>query len=150
MTEWTSTTIGNLHDSGHAQLQTGPFGTQLHSYDYLADGVPVVPTEAIRERAIDISSLPRISHEKSVELSRHSLFAGDLLFARRGIRAAGRVGLIREREQRIHLNGTGRNPTSSCFLEPCLLGYLSHVLADNRLPSSGSTQAHAVGATMPT
>ena len=44
--EWRGCTIGELCDAGLAELQTGPFGTQLHAHDYVENGVPVVPTEA--------------------------------------------------------------------------------------------------------
>ena len=51
--EWRESTIGALCDAGVIELQTGPFGSQLHAYDYVVDGVPVVPTEAIRARRIE-------------------------------------------------------------------------------------------------
>ena len=41
-----------------------PYPT-LHAYDYIADGVPVVPTEAIRARRIDHSVLPKSSSVKA-------------------------------------------------------------------------------------
>ena len=57
--EWRESTIGALCDAGLAELQTGPFGSQLHAYDYVPEGVPVVPTEAIRGRRINHSVLPQ-------------------------------------------------------------------------------------------
>src|SRR5438067_609166 len=68
MAEWRHLTIGELCDSEKAELQTGPFGSQLHAHDYVESGIPVVPTEAIRDRQIDRSVLPRISAEKAAEL----------------------------------------------------------------------------------
>ena len=58
--EWRSCTIGELCDAGVAELQTGPFGTQLHAHDYVKAGVPIVPTEAIRNRQIDHAVLQEI------------------------------------------------------------------------------------------
>jgi type I restriction enzyme S subunit len=58
-------TIGKLCDAGLAELQTGPFGSQLHAHDYVDDGVAVVPTEAIRNRQIDHTVLPKISLAKA-------------------------------------------------------------------------------------
>lgn len=87
--EWQVRTIGELCEAGFAELQTGPFGSQLHAYDYVEVGVPVVPTEAIRDRQIDHSVLPKISVEKAQALGRHRLRSGDILFARRGVQATG-------------------------------------------------------------
>lgn len=50
MGEWRQCKVGDLCDEGEAELRTGPFGSQLHAHDYVAEGVPVVPTEAIRLR----------------------------------------------------------------------------------------------------
>jgi len=69
-------TIGDLCDAGFADLQTGPFGSQLHASDYADTGTAVVPTEAIQERRIDHSVLPRINEAKAHELRRHRLEAG--------------------------------------------------------------------------
>ena len=41
--EWRRTSIGELCDSGVSELQTGPFGSQLHAYDYVNR-----PYEAVR------------------------------------------------------------------------------------------------------
>lgn len=145
--EWRECTIGELCDAGVVELQTGPFGTQLHAHDYVEDGVPVVPTEAIRNRQIDHSVLPKISPGKAEELARHRLEPGDILFARRGVQATGHIGCVREAEDGF-LCGTGairlrvRRDTSSVSPD-----FLSHVLAN---PASVEWfKFHAIGATMP-
>ena len=145
--EWRECTIGELCDAGVVELQTGPFGTQLHAHDYVEDGVPVVPTEAIRNRQIDHSVLPKISPGKAEELARHRLELGDILFARRGVQATGHIGCVREAEDGF-LCGTGairlrvRRDTSSVSPD-----FLSHVLAN---PASVAWfKFHAIGATMP-
>ena len=142
-----SCTIGELCDAGVVELQTGPFGTQLHAHDYVEDGVPVVPTEAIRNRQIDHSVLPKISPGKAKELARHRLERGDILFARRGVQATGHIGCVREAEEGF-LCGTGairlrvRKGGSSVNSD-----FLSHVLAN---PASVEWfKFHAIGATMP-
>lgn len=104
--EWRSCTISELCDAHEAELQTGPFGTQLHAHDYAEVGTPVVPTEAIRGRQIDHSVLPKVRSQKAVELSRHRLKPGDTLFARRGVQAAGHIGYVRKAEDGF-LCGTG-------------------------------------------
>ncbi len=145
--EWRGCTIGELCDAGVVELQTGPFGTQLHAHDYVEDGVPVVPTEAIRNRQIDHSVLPKISPGKAEELTRHRLELGDILFARRGVQATGHIGCVREAEDGF-LCGTGairlRVRRGSSSVSP---DFLSHVLAN---PASVEWfKFHAIGATMP-
>ena len=142
--EWRDCTIGDLCDTGLAELQTGPFGSQLHAHDYVDDGVAVVPTEAIRGRQIDHSVLPKVTAAKAEELGRHRLRPGDILFARRGAQATGHIGYVRDAEDgylcgtgaiRLRVNG-GVRPD-----------FLSHVLAD---PAAIRWfKFHAIGATMP-
>src|SRR5579871_4127098 len=144
---WWPTTIGDLCDAGVAELQTGPFGSQLHAHDYTEDGIPVVPTEAIRNRQIDHSVLPRISKGKAEELSRHRLRSGDILFARRGVQATGHIGCVREPEEGF-ICGTGaillRINKHSDKIDS---DFLSHVLSN---PASVKWfKFHAIGATMP-
>ncbi len=145
--EWKHCAIGDLCDAGVVELRTGPFGSQLHAYDYVGDGVAVVPTEAIRDRQIDHTLLPKISPAKAKELERHRLKSGDILFARRGVQATGHIGYVRAAEDgficgtgaiRLRINGGGGGVTSD---------FLSHVLAN---PASVDWfKFHAIGATMP-
>jgi type I restriction enzyme, S subunit len=145
--EWCPTTIGELCDAGVAELATGPFGSQLHAHDYVERGIPVVPTEAIRDRRIDHSVLPQISTAKATELERHRLRRGDILFARRGVQATGHIGCVREAEDgfvcgtgaiRLRINERDHGISTD---------FVSHVLAD---PASVAWfKFHAIGATMP-
>ncbi len=146
-TEWRASTIGQLCDDGIVQLQTGPFGTQLHAHDYVERGISVVPTEAIRNRRIDHSVLPKISFVKADELVRHSLEIGDILFARRGVQATGHIGCVREAEKGF-ICGTGaiRLRVTSKAHDVCP-DYLSHVLANPH--AIAWFKFHAIGATMP-
>jgi type I restriction enzyme S subunit len=145
--KWQRRTIGELCDAGLAELQTGPFGSQLHAYDYTEVGVPVVPTEAIRNRQIDHSVLPKISIEKARALGRHRVRSGDILFARRGAQATGHIGYVRAAEDGF-VCGTGairlRINEKSGEVDG---DFLSHVLAN---PASVDWfKHHAIGATMP-
>lgn len=139
--------IDSLCREGLAELQTGPFGSQLHAYDYANDGVPVVPTEAIRSRRIDTSALPKITVAKATELSRHRLSEGDILFARRGAQATGQSAIVRGPEEGF-ICGTGAiRLRLKAENKIVLANYLSHVLA---APSSIEWIRHnAIGATMP-
>lgn len=144
--DWKTTTIGALIDTAGGELQTGPFGSQLHAHDYAEDGpVRVVPTSAIGRRRIDGTGVPRISSAKAAELARHRLRAGDILFARRGVQAAGLSALVTP-DQEGWLCGTGA----------IRLRIPSSVVDNSFLSFALSTEAmyqwirqHAIGATMP-
>jgi len=147
MSDWPQRTIGDMCDAGLARLQTGPFGSQLHAHDYVEHGIPVIPTEAIRDRRINHDVLPQISADKAEELSRHRLQTGDILFARRGVQATGHTAFVRAHEEGS-ICGTGaillRIERSNEQLHP---EFMSHVLSH-----SGSIswfKFHAIGATMP-
>jgi len=145
--EWRSSTIGDLCDEGVVELQTGPFGSQLHAHDYVEDGVPVVPTEAIRDRRIDHSVLPKISSSKAAELARHRLKVGDILFARRGVQATGHIGCVRATEEGF-LCGTGAIRLRINEAQESLSSdFLSHILANP--VAIDWFKFHAIGATMP-
>lgn len=143
---WRPTSIGALCDAGVVELQTGPFGTQLHAHDYVVDGVSVVPTEALGGRRIDHSVLPKVTHTKARELEKHRLRLGDILFARRGVQATGHIGFVREAEIGF-LCGTGAirlRVAPNDELDPT---YLSLVLTNEA--SVEWFKFHAIGATMP-
>ena len=145
--EWRRCTIGDLCNAGVAELQTGPFGSQLHAHDYVEHGISVVPTEAIRGRRIDHTVLPKVSPTKAEELARHRLKPGDILFARRGVQATGHIGCVREAEDGF-LCGTGAIRLRIKERDGDISGdFLSHVLAN---PASVEWfKFHSIGATMP-
>ena len=126
---WRRSSVGELCDEGLIELQTGPFGSQLHAHDYVPHGVPVVPTEALRGRRIDHSVLPQITTEKAETLERHRLKIGDILFARRGAQATGHIGFVRKQEEGF-LCGTGaiRLRVIDAQCHKVLPEFLSHAL----------------------
>ena len=143
--EWASLTIGDLVRQEEATVQTGPFGSQLHSHDYVERGTPVIPTEAIgRGRILDIA-VPQVDSIKAAELSRHRLQRGDILFARRGAQATGLSAIVDSRFEGA-LCGTGalllrvRSPR----VDP---SYLAMFLSSDA--SYRWLRTHAVGAVMP-
>jgi type I restriction enzyme S subunit len=144
--DWTSTTVGELCDHFGAELQTGPFGSQLHSYDYRNEGVPVVPTEAINDGRINPDALPRISFEKARELSRHALKPGDILFARRGAQATGKTALARDCDEGA-ICGTGAIRLRTSKSTVCDPSFLAACLSAKDTVSW--IRHHAIGATMP-
>lgn len=144
--DWRRLTLGDICDSYGGLIQTGPFGSQLHEYDYISEGgVPVVPTSAIGRRLIYADNLPLIPRAKADELARHYLQAGDILFARRGVQATGLSALVTSKESGW-ICGTGaillRVPEG--YVDP---RYLSFYLSSDETISW--LKNHAVGAVMP-
>ncbi len=78
-------------------IQTGPFGSQLHSHEYVTAGVPVINPSHMAGGRIKPSQAVTISAEKARELSRHMLCSGDIVIARRG--ELGRCALVTPFEQ---------------------------------------------------
>lgn len=105
---WFSTVPSNWSETvlRHVQceVQTGPFGSQLHANDYIQGGWPVVnPTNLVGGKIVSNGSMT-ISTSKREELARHVLRPGDIVFGRRG--EMGRAGLV-DQEQAGWLCGTG-------------------------------------------
>jgi type I restriction enzyme, S subunit len=65
-------------------VQTGPFGSQLHQEDYVADGTPIITVEHLGENSIVHVNLPRVSDEDKTRLSKYVLKKGDIVFSRVG------------------------------------------------------------------
>jgi len=144
---WKPVSIGDFCKTDEIQLQTGPFGSQLHSYDYVTEGVAVVPTVAISNGRIDHSALPRIAPDKALALGRHKLELNDILFARRGAQATGKTARVRP-EERGFICGTGAirlrvTAGSKRIFAP----FLAALLGDKS--SIDWLMFHAIGATMP-
>jgi len=70
---------------GHiADIQTGPFGSQLHQEDYVKDGTPLVSVENLGEFHLNRKHLPGITPEDCIRLSRYLMKEGDIIFSRVG------------------------------------------------------------------
>lgn len=67
-----------------ADIQTGPFGSQLHKKDYVEDGTPIVTVEHLGNRVFTDQNLPRISDNDKARLSKYTLSTGDIVFSRVG------------------------------------------------------------------
>lgn len=122
------------------EMQTGPFGSQLHAEDYVVDGIPLVnPAHMIHGKIMPDSKIS-VDDETSSRLSRHRLVEGDLILARRG--ELGRCAVVTT-EQEGWLCGTG---SLKAKLNHRLLpeyGYLlitsEGVVSELSLESKGST-----------
>lgn len=67
-----------------ADIQTGPFGSQLHKKDYVEDGTPIVTVEHLGERTFTEQNLPKVSDADKERLSKYVLCMGDIVFSRVG------------------------------------------------------------------
>ncbi|MBP8532157.1 restriction endonuclease subunit S [Streptomyces sp. MK37H] len=141
-TAWEHSTLEEICERGGGNIQTGPFGSQLHASDYVPIGVPSVMPQDIGDNVIRDDFIARITVEDSLRLSRYLLAAGDIVYSRRG--DVERRALVRP-EQEGWLCGTGclrirpGNGINSAYLSY----YLGHSSVRQWI------KQHAVGATMP-
>ncbi len=67
-----------------AEVQTGPFGSQLHMSDYKKEGTPIITVEHLGENRIIHKNLPLVSDEDKNRLKKYTLKEGDIVFSRVG------------------------------------------------------------------
>jgi len=67
-----------------AEIQTGPFGSQLHKEDYVDVGTPIVTVEHLGCRVFSEQNLPMVSDTDKSRLSKYVLKKGDIVFSRVG------------------------------------------------------------------
>jgi len=140
---WPLMTLSEACTSGGGNIQTGPFGTQLHASDYVEAGVPCIMPTNLRDNRIDTSAIARITKHDADRLRAYCVDAGDVVYSRRG--DVERRSLIRDAEQgwlcgtgclRVRFGKNGLNP----YFGASYLGSPE---------SRGWVVRHAVGATMP-
>lgn len=137
-TEWQSMRLGDIAD-----VQTGPFGSQLHKKDYVATGIPIITVEHLGENRILHNDLPLVSDEDLRRLSRYIMREGDIIFSRVG--SVDRAVFV------------GKEEDGWLFSGRCLRVHVTDPGVDSRYLSfflrMESTKRHirsiAVGATMP-
>ena len=141
--EWESITLGEACARNGGNVQTGPFGSQLHASDYVTDGIPSIMPKNIGENRVIEDEIARITKDDAERLSRYRVRKGDIVYSRRGdveIRA-----LIRDHEDgwlcgtgclRVRFGPTGIDPVYASF-------YLGHPAVREWIVR------HAHGATMP-
>lgn len=101
---WRYTTLGAACAEGGGEIQTGPFGSQLHAGDYVSSGVPSIMPQNIGDNRIVEDGIARITASDAERLKRYLVRQGDLVYSRRG--DVERRALVRERENGW-LCGTG-------------------------------------------
>jgi type I restriction enzyme, S subunit len=67
-----------------ADVQTGPFGSQLHMSDYKKEGTPIITVEHLGENRIIHKNLPLVGDEDKSRLKKYILKEGDIVFSRVG------------------------------------------------------------------
>ena len=140
---WAYTTLGEACVRSGGDIQTGPFGSQLHASDYVTDGTPAIMPTNIRDSRVNERDIARIGREDLERLQRYRVQVGDIVYPRRG--DVEKRALIGEQEDGW-LCGTG------CLRVRFGAGkvdasYAAHYLGHSRVRDW--IKQHAHGATMP-
>lgn len=136
--KWEKVKLGDISSN----IQTGPFGSQLHQSDYSEEGIPVVMPKDLSNGRISEESIARVDSSHVIRLSRHKIEMGDILYSRRG--DVGRCAFATEREKGW-LCGTGclRVTVDTTKANPKFVFYQLQ-----KAETVGWVEKHAVGATM--
>jgi type I restriction enzyme, S subunit len=138
-----ATTIGKVCDEFGGEVQTGPFGSQLHASDYSVDGTPVVMPQDMLDGKIVCDRIARVGPKHVNQLKRHVLRVGDVVYSRRG--DVTRFAVVTDAEEGW-LCGTGsiRIRLNCPEIE---IGYVRRYLQQE--PVGKWLKHHAKGVTMP-
>ena len=141
---WRLVTLGEICKESGGDIQTGPFGSQLHASDYVTYGTPSIMPKNIAVEGIDTTDIARISEEDAARLSKYLVRDGDIIYSRRG--DVEKCALV-TRDEEGWLCGTGclriRLGATALISAEFLHAYLSHSSVREWVVR------HAVGATMP-
>ncbi|MFA6041023.1 MAG: restriction endonuclease subunit S [Methylophilus sp.] len=123
-----------------SEMQTGPFGSQLHAEDYITDGIPIINPAHIKDGKIVPDILVTVDEATQERLHRHKLSKGEIIFARRG--ELGRCAIV-NKDNEGWLCGTGSlkaRLNSNLLPEYAYLLIISDgVVSELSLESKGST-----------
>ena len=61
--DWSYISLGDLCSNGGGNIQTGPFGSQLHASDYVSIGIPSIMPQNIGENKIELDGIARITSD---------------------------------------------------------------------------------------
>lgn len=134
--------LGSLVAAGGGKIHTGPFGSQLHASDYVAEGIPCIMPANMKNSRVDLSNISFITEADAQRLSKYIVKENDIVYSRRG--DVTQKALIRKSEAG-YFCGTGcllLRPGKN-FDARFLTYYLSIPKIQNWIVSQ------AVGATMP-
>ena len=113
MEEWKEYKLGDIAD-----IQTGPFGSQLHQRDYVDVGTPcIMPTNIGTQLDIKPEGIAHVKKEDVIRLKKHCVNEGDIIYSRRG--DIEKCAYVSQREKgwlcgtgclRIRINSKNVNP----------------------------------------
>ncbi|AFZ26849.1 restriction endonuclease S subunit [Cylindrospermum stagnale PCC 7417] len=84
MSDWEIIQINDLVKENQAELQTGPFGTQLKASEYIANGIPVINVRNIGYGSLTDAKLEFLDDKTAERLKVHRLVLDDIVFGRKG------------------------------------------------------------------
>lgn len=135
---WKTYKLGDL-----GNVQTGPFGSQLHQSDYVQDGTPLITVKNIGKNRITYNNLDKVKNEDVQRLKKFKLIANDIVFSRVGY--VDRCAIIKKKEEgwlfsgsclRLRINDGSSDPEFVSY-------YMSTESFKNYIVN------HSVGATRP-
>ena len=140
---WERSTLGAACERGGGNIQTGPFGSQLHASDYRPVGIPSIMPQNLGDNRVIKDGIARIGERDASRLERYLVRKGDIVYSRRGdVEKRALIGL---REDgwlcgtgclRVRLGENGADPRYASY-------YLGHPAVREWIVR------HAHGATMP-
>jgi type I restriction enzyme, S subunit len=146
VSEWRDIQLGEWVETAKGSIKTGPFGSQLHAYEYIDDplGIPVVMPKDMVNGRVARKSVSRVAEETAERLKTHRMAPGDLVLARRG--DVGRHAFI-EAGEAGWLCGTGAMRVHAPDRTVIWPDFLRHAMANPEV--TDWLVSRAVGATMP-
>ena len=140
---WERSTLGAACERAGGNIQTGPFGSQLHASDYRPSGIPSIMPQNLGDNRVIAEGIARIGDSDASRLRRYLVRQGDIVYSRRG--DVEKRALIGPREDgwlcgtgclRVRLGKNGVDPRYASY-------YLGHPAVREWIVR------HAHGATMP-
>ena len=125
-----------------AEIQTGPFGSQLHKEDYVDVGTPIVTVEHLGSRVFSEQNLPMVSDADKSRLSKYVLKKGDIVFSRVG--SVDRCSFVDQKHDGWMFSGRCLRVRPSEEADPLFLYYFFCLNTTKEF-----VRSIAVGATMP-
>ena len=125
-----------------ADIQTGPFGSQLHKEDYVEIGTPIVTVEHLGKRIFSEQNLPKVSKVDKERLIKYTLSEGDIVFSRVG--SVDRCSYVDKEHDGWMFSGRCLRVRPSSELNPLFLYYYFCLEETKKF-----VRNIAVGATMP-
>lgn len=125
-----------------SEIQTGPFGSQLHKEDYVSIGTPIVTVEHLGRRNFTNQNLPCVSEKDKERLSKYVLRLGDIVFSRVG--SVDRCSYVDEAHEGWLFSGRCLRVRAGERLDPL---YLYYYFCSDEVKMF--IRSIAVGATMP-